>query len=748
MARFVLWTVVLVGALLLVLAVLLSVLGFPQPLKTRLLSRLNAGSFALIVDDARLSVFEGLVGKRCRIFRKEVLGPPFIESDEVVLACSLLDLVRRNPRPFSITVRNGKLRPYMVESLQAADEAFSRPVDLDIERATLGWDMAERGVLRINEMRARLRGLPLSGRGALVFAGRAMGPRRRELGARFARNVLRWARYLDRTRWGPEAEAEVTFLLDFVDQDRTDVHIRAQGRNGTYMELQVGTWRFDGDMKGLTLTGRASLEGCTLDRTRIPRLACLVRHDEHTTRIEEAECLVAREGRSGTLSGSFSYEHASQTFQAEAKTRCFPDVFLPFCRAERTPVAEFIADLLFAGAPPEADMHVSGRWEPDRYYAVNGYVKGSACGYRGVTNSSVNATFAAELSDETLRVQLDPIVAVRPEGKLEASFTQDFKAQTVDLASMVSTMNPKAVARMVGPYVEERLASFAFHGPVAFQAKGAVAYGAEGTTDFQLQGKAQDMGLLWFVADACSARLHLRGNTAEISDIQGSLYGGRFKGSALFTPDSGSTNFRYRIRGEMGEVDFMSVVSALKEEEVDLYEGLLSATLAVEGLWGEGQGPSAGGEGRVRIKDGRLFEIPLFGGLTGFLTKAIPGFRLLVEQTDASAKFTIRDGKLHASNARVEGAVLNVAGDGTYAFDERLDFDIRIQLLKEYTLVGKVMKWVTLPVSKLLEFDLGGTLKAPHWSPAIMPGKPKPEKPDKPEKPEKPDDVPPAPADP
>ena len=149
------------------------------------------------------------------------------------------------------------------------------------------------------------------------------------------------------------------------------------------------------------------------------------------------------------------------------------------------------------------------------------------------------------------------------------------------------------------------------------------------------------------------------------------------------------------------------------------YHGRLSGEYEVVGLAGEGRGKTAVGQGHLHIAEGQLFAIPLMGGLSQRLSKIYPGLGFAA-QTDFDAPFTIEDGRFHTEEARLEGSVLSLLGRGDYFFDTRLDMDVQVQLLRKGQVVD-VLRLATVPLTKLLEFHLFGTIKDPRWHPVNLP---------------------------
>lgn len=128
--------------------------------------------------------------------------------------------------------------------------------------------------------------------------------------------------------------------------------------------------------------------------------------------------------------------------------------------------------------------------------------------------------------------------------------------------------------------------------------------------------------------------------------------------------------------------------------------------------------PRLNGKGHVEITDGHLAQMKMFAGLTSLLADKVPGVGFLVNQSQASADFSISNGVFHSENLYIEGGFVSLKGWGDYDIpNDNLDFTVRVQFLKKESLMGKILHPVTFPFTKLLlEFRAKGPIDAPKWS--------------------------------
>lgn len=123
------------------------------------------------------------------------------------------------------------------------------------------------------------------------------------------------------------------------------------------------------------------------------------------------------------------------------------------------------------------------------------------------------------------------------------------------------------------------------------------------------------------------------------------------------------------------------------------------------------------GTGRVKVTDGMLAQMKLFAGLTKLIAEKVPGVGFLVNQSQASADFTIENGVFTSDNVRIEGGFISIKGWGAYDIaDDNLDFTVRVQFLKSDSMMGQIIQPITWPFTKLLlEFRAKGPLDSPDW---------------------------------
>ena len=176
--------------------------------------------------------------------------------------------------------------------------------------------------------------------------------------------------------------------------------------------------------------------------------------------------------------------------------------------------------------------------------------------------------------------------------------------------------------------------------------------------------------------------------------------------------------------------DKMSFQTSLKYENGSLEElsdflhfdlgerrGTVSGVFAFSGPVATNAIESLNGSGKIEIKEGHLAQMKLFAGLTAILAEKVPGVGSLVNQSSASADFTVTNGVFASDNIYIEGGLISLKAWGTYDIPkDNLDFTVRVRFLKNESIVSKLVHPITWPFTKLLlEFKARGPIDNPTW---------------------------------
>jgi len=460
------------------------------------------------------------------------------------------------------------------------------------------------------------------------------------------------------------------------------------------------------------LRGRAAVRQVGIEGVWVERADFAFERAGARLDIRDVDAVVGRGRGRGPLRGEGFVAFDTRGFGARGSAAFDPREALGLLRPDE---AAFVGAAQFPADPPAATFDTSGSFADPKAFRFDARVAGTNFAYNGtaVARASMRVAFAGGV------LRFEELSVARPEGELAGRVVQDTGAGEVEF-DVVSTLDPQAAARLAGAFAHRFLQQFRFEGPCRVAGRGRANYRVPERQDFTVDVDGERLGLLWWCADRARFRCRGVGTRVTLEGIEGAFGGGDFAGTVVIdwsvTPGEPA---RYDVRGQVCDAEFAAFLSPLAQQPPDRFPGRLSADVSMAGAIGRGQARSARGEGSIEIARGELFRIPLFGGLSRYLSKLYPGLGY-ASQTDLRADFTIRDGRARSENVFIEGSLLSLAASGEYRFDGSLRGVVRTRLLNTGA-VAHLVQVLTFPLSKLFEFELSGTLRDPHWRPRNLP---------------------------
>jgi hypothetical protein len=203
--------------------------------------------------------------------------------------------------------------------------------------------------------------------------------------------------------------------------------------------------------------------------------------------------------------------------------------------------------------------------------------------------------------------------------------------------------------------------------------------------------------------DRIGARLLFTNDRLQISDLAGALFGGSIRGAADISLAKGDSHYHANV-GVDG-IDFPRLTDLYFKYETS--HGRLAGSFDWNGVGDEAR--TINGAGKLRVSEGNVFAIPIFGPLSSLLGAIFPGAGYSVAH-QATSDFTIKEGVIHTDNFKVAGKLFGMLGHGDIRFlEDKLDFDVKIS--------GGGAGALLTPVYNLFEYKGEGSIKDPKWHP-------------------------------
>lgn len=356
---------------------------------------------------------------------------------------------------------------------------------------------------------------------------------------------------------------------------------------------------------------------------------------------------------------------------------------------------------------PIGRLTIRGKSRDPETWQAEGAVALQRARFRGVWMDGLTAKI--RFADKA--VTFNDLRVTREEGIGTGSFTYDYGRREVRLRDVQTTLRPAEVIYWIEPKLFKEVAPYKFRAPPRLTANGVVQYRGGKNTHLEIAADAPT-GLDYVFLGKTLSFSRARGNLLITDDrvqllgLEGKLYDGTVRGGADISVAKSDKSYSANIAVE--GIDFPRLTDLYFKYETA--HGVLSGTYDFKGVGDDAR--TMRGSGRIKVSDGNVFAIPVFGPLSALIGDILPGVGYDVAK-EATASFTIKDGVIITKDFKVSGKLFGMIGHGDIHFlEDKLDFDVRIN-------AGGPGLLLT-PVYKLFEYKGEGSLAKPNWHPKIF----------------------------
>jgi hypothetical protein len=406
-----------------------------------------------------------------------------------------------------------------------------------------------------------------------------------------------------------------------------------------------------------------------------------------------------------------TYHEDSREYRIDARGRVLPPVLKPVLGDQSAEVLE----LFEFHAPVDAEVSVWGPW-----------TEGTRQGIRG-TVVATNFTFRSQHFD---RLQADinytnrflaaaPVRIERDAGTLVAEGVgYDFAADRLWLTNTVSTLDPLAAAAAISPGFPEKIAPYRFASPPRIRAEGNVHPRQTDSADLRFAIAGGPFEFWRLKADTIEADLHWLGSSLTLSNLSAAFFGGTLAGQATFDlrdPADGVYRFETRVR----EADLGDLLTHAIPGRTNFADGTFDLDLNVTSAR-TSDIHSWSGSGRVGLRDGLLWDAPIFGFLSPVLNAVVPGLGNNRARA-AEATFTLTNSVIQTRDLVINCPPARLFYRGTLDFDQRVSAKVEARVLADVLGMGPLFGLILRPLTKLFEYRVTGTLADVKAEPLYVP---------------------------
>jgi hypothetical protein len=362
----------------------------------------------------------------------------------------------------------------------------------------------------------------------------------------------------------------------------------------------------------------------------------------------------------------------------------------------------------FAFAEPlYVDAHVSGRLYNYDSIEASGHVQLKHFSIRGEAIDNVATDFHyAHLKAEFFQPHLE----AGPQTLHADGILLDYPGDRIYFTNGLGTADPQMVATAIGPLQARVMQPYHFLQLPTARVNGYAPLRDATNADmnFVIVGNAA-VQILKLKTRAITGEIHWQGQTLVLTNITGTFYGGTGNGHVAFDfRPVHSANFSFAT--DLQNVDLHLLANDL-DSPTNHFEGLVNGNFVVTS-GNSADWRTCNGYGRVSLRNGLLWDAPVFGLLSPIMNSISPGLGNS-RATDASGQLFMTNGVIATDNFIIHTSMVRIMYDGTVDLQGRLNARVTGLLLRDLPAVGGVFSTVFWPVSKAFECKVTGTWKHP-----------------------------------
>ena len=371
-----------------------------------------------------------------------------------------------------------------------------------------------------------------------------------------------------------------------------------------------------------------------------------------------------------------------------------------------------LSQLEFAD-PVEVKGKIWGRWHHLERTGAEATLKIGRMSYRDQAALAVEAQ--GSYTNQFFKI-FNPVVQ-REEGTVQAeALGIDATERFITITNALSYVHPMAIAHAIGPATARTLEPYHFSKPPEVKMNGLIPFDDIESADAHFEVDGGPFSFWKFHVPSIRSYIRWDHEKLTIGNVHAPFYEGELDGEMrLLLHKKGGAGFE--MDADLKNVHLgplmKDVVAETRESEGTL-NGQLRVTSAETGDWGSWQG-----YGKVDLREGRLWDTPLFGVFSRLMNVVSPG---LGNSRAAHGKgdFTITDSLIETRNLAIKERTARLKYKGSVDFDGNLDARVEAELLRDTPMLGRVFSLALWPVSKLFEYRVTGSLGEPEIKPLYM----------------------------
>ncbi len=406
----------------------------------------------------------------------------------------------------------------------------------------------------------------------------------------------------------------------------------------------------------------------------------------------------------GTLRGDYSSAMNTRDFHWRVHSQIDPKAIRNLLEKENERKA---LEYFQFTKPPEIDAEIWSRWgEPERLRIV-AQIRAENFSFRGepVTLLTSGLVYSNKFITCT-----EPRIRQGEQEGAAPKVVIDLVTRKLYLTNAFGNLNPYAVTRAIGQTTAEAIRPYQFDSPPATRVNGVV--------DLQPGRRQDDLhfnisgGLFrWeqFRLQRLAGNVDWVGDKLSLNEVRGAFRNGDIVGAAAFDFKLGQgATFAFNLG--LSNADLRTFMPDVGYPTNQL-EGLLNGEMFIRSGRTTDE-KSWQGEGSLELRDGLIWEIPMFGVFSPVLNSMVPGLGNSRAKR-ARATFVVTNSVFVSHDLDIRATAMRMDFDGSIDFAGRVDGRIEGELLRDVPAIGFLISKILWPITKIFESRITGAVNHP-----------------------------------
>ncbi|HET7624880.1 MAG TPA: AsmA-like C-terminal region-containing protein [Verrucomicrobiae bacterium] len=370
-------------------------------------------------------------------------------------------------------------------------------------------------------------------------------------------------------------------------------------------------------------------------------------------------------------------------------------------------------DMVTFSNAPQVQAEIWGQWNNHESIGAKGFISVTNFQIKGETIGAAQTGF--EYTNGFI-LCLAPRAETGAQHASAASLGIDIPARKIYLTNGVGTLDPMIIYRMISSNVVRIMEPYHFLQPPSAHVEGIIPMHDPFDADLHFDITGGEFEWWKFKVPHVEGRVDWVGHHLTLTNIQAGFYGGTASGSAEFDflHDPG-VDFGFDLLAT--DANLHSLMRDLTKK-TDRLEGRLTTHLKITRA-NSADLATVQGEGKVSLRDGLIWEIPIFGVFSPVLDSIVPGLGSS-RASEGSASFIITNGVARSDDLEIRASMMRLQYQGTMDLKGPVNARVQAELLRDTWVVGRAISLVFWPVTKIFEYKITGTLNQPKTEPLFF----------------------------